>query len=112
MSSLRFTAATGGLEPDWGGDSLNSYSEWKLREQLDYMHANPVKRGPVSSPEGGPGRASDLTDGTPLLALVVLFRRLVAELLELTPNALAHLGDSLASSDADVLAGFAHPFAR
>ena len=30
---------------------FNMYSEQKLREKLDYMHADPVKRGLVSSPE-------------------------------------------------------------
>ena len=30
---------------------FNVYSEQKLQEKLDYMHANPVKRGLVSSPE-------------------------------------------------------------
>ena len=30
---------------------FNVYSDQKLQEKLDYMHANPVKRGLVSSPE-------------------------------------------------------------
>ena len=29
---------------------FNVYSSYKLREKLEYMHANPVKRGLVKSP--------------------------------------------------------------
>ena len=33
---------------------FNVYSDQKMREKLDYMHANPVKCGLVSSPEEWP----------------------------------------------------------
>jgi len=33
---------------------FNVYSEKKMREKLDYMHANPVKRGLVSHPQEWP----------------------------------------------------------
>jgi putative transposase len=45
------------------------YSEQKLREKLDYMHADPVKRGLVSSPEEWPWssfRFYDLNDASVL----------------------------------------------
>ena len=48
---------------------FNMYSEQKLREKLDYMHANPVKRGLVSSPEEWPWssfRFYDLNDASVL----------------------------------------------
>jgi len=48
---------------------FNVYSEQKLREKLDYMHANPVKRGLVSSPEEWPWssfRFYDLNDASVL----------------------------------------------
>jgi hypothetical protein len=53
-----------------------------------------------------------LGHGTPLLARFVLVLRLVAELLDLSPNPLADFGDSLAGADADIFSEFARPSAR
>jgi hypothetical protein len=33
-----------------GSDSRTVYSGYKVREKLEYMHANPVKRGLVKNP--------------------------------------------------------------
>jgi hypothetical protein len=53
-----------------------------------------------------------LADDAPPLALLALLLRIVAELLELSPDPLTDFDDSLAGADADIFAEFAHPFAR
>ena len=50
---LPFAAAQEPLRPFWQARSydFNVYSRQKRREKLNYMHANPVKRGLVPHPK-------------------------------------------------------------
>ncbi len=50
--SLKFPDQAGGLRRFWQKRfyDFNVYSAKKKREKLEYMHANPVKRGLVKNP--------------------------------------------------------------
>jgi putative transposase len=54
--SLKFATATDADKHFWQRRfyDFNVWSEKKLREKLEYMHANPVKRGLVKHPEDWP----------------------------------------------------------